>query len=337
MREYSSFHASFWTGETGKKLHGDADAQVLAAYLFTNRHANLLGLYFLPLAYASHETGLSAERISAAFNKLSSAEVLFALYDEKTEHVWVIAMASRQISTSEKARAGAMKLLKSCRKGVLYDEFCNRYGATLERLDKPRERLLRDTLSNAADRVSLVALRQDKTPDKTPDKTDTADPTRSAPAAGAAPDLAMTDHEALDADSSEPDDGPVAKQPDPVFAHWVKVMGKDPVRTRLTPDRKRKLKARRAEGFTDEQLCQSIDGCRLSAWHMGSNEQGEVYNDLETIMRKGSTVEKHIERATGSRPRGSPTKPRLVSAPGTTAKDFEDVDDVETQVARWSK
>jgi hypothetical protein len=84
---------------------------------------------------------------------------------------------------------------------------------------------------------------------------------------------------------------------DPVFAHWVKVMGKDPARSKLNAARKAKLKARRSEGYTDEQLCQAIDGCKLSPFHMGQNDRGEAYTDLATILRDGTTVEKHIERA----------------------------------------
>lgn len=84
---------------------------------------------------------------------------------------------------------------------------------------------------------------------------------------------------------------------DPVFSHWATAMGKDPARTKLNAARKAKLKARRAEGYTDEQLCQAVDGCKLSPFHMGTNDRGELYNDLTVILRDGATVEKHIERA----------------------------------------
>lgn len=93
-----------------------------------------------------------------------------------------------------------------------------------------------------------------------------------------------------------------APKADPVFAHWVKVMGKDPSRTLLTGDRKGKLKARRREKYTDAQLCQAIDGCRLSEFHMGKNDRGELYNDLATILRDGRTVDGHIQRLAVQRP-----------------------------------
>jgi hypothetical protein len=84
---------------------------------------------------------------------------------------------------------------------------------------------------------------------------------------------------------------------DPVFAHWLSVMGKDTVRTKLTGDRISKLKARRRDGYTDEQLCRAVDGCRRSDFHMGQNDRNEPYNDLATILKDGKTVEAHIARS----------------------------------------
>jgi hypothetical protein len=83
---------------------------------------------------------------------------------------------------------------------------------------------------------------------------------------------------------------------DRVFRYWVRAMGKTG-RTILNGARLQKLRARRAEGYSDEQLIQAIDGCKLSTFHMGQNERGEVYNDLATILKDGATVERHIERA----------------------------------------
>lgn len=89
---------------------------------------------------------------------------------------------------------------------------------------------------------------------------------------------------------------PKPPKSDPVFDHWVRVMAKDPARTLLTSDRRKKLKAMRAEGYTDEQLCQAVDGCKRSEWHMGRNPSGQAYNDLVTILRDGATVQAHMER-----------------------------------------
>lgn len=89
---------------------------------------------------------------------------------------------------------------------------------------------------------------------------------------------------------------------DAVFEHWLRVMGKDPSRTKLNGKRLEKLRARRRDGYSDEQLLLAIDGCKLSAWHMGENEKSELYNDLATIFRDGTTVEKHADRAMDASP-----------------------------------
>ena len=85
---------------------------------------------------------------------------------------------------------------------------------------------------------------------------------------------------------------------DPVFAHWLKVMGKN-AGAKLNGKRREKLRARRKEGYSDEELCQAIDGCRMSPFHMGQNGNKQVYNDLATILRDGTTVEAHKARAAG--------------------------------------
>lgn len=115
-----------------------------------------------------------------------------------------------------------------------------------------------------------------------------------------------------DSDSS-PARKPEPKATDPVFEHWVRVMGKDPARTLLNGKRREKLRARRREGYTDEQLCQAVDGCRASAFHMGQNDRHEAYNDLETILRDGASVEKHIARL------GPSTAPQTAFATSTVA------------------
>lgn len=56
MRDYAKVSPRFWLGETGKELRkAGAEAQVVAFYLMTSPHANMLGLYYLPVLYLAHE------------------------------------------------------------------------------------------------------------------------------------------------------------------------------------------------------------------------------------------------------------------------------------------
>jgi len=61
MREYAKVTPCFWTGRTGRGLRKDPDAQITALYLMTSQHANMLGLYYCPVAYIVADTGLTEE------------------------------------------------------------------------------------------------------------------------------------------------------------------------------------------------------------------------------------------------------------------------------------
>ena len=95
MRDYSVVSPRFWIGATGKELRGNAHAQVLALYLMTSPHANMIGVFHCPLIYMAHETGLGMEGASKALQSLIEAK--FCTYEESSETVFVHRMAAFQI------------------------------------------------------------------------------------------------------------------------------------------------------------------------------------------------------------------------------------------------
>lgn len=74
-----------------------------------------------------------------------------------------------------------------------------------------------------------------------------------------------------------------------IFMYWQKTMGKDS-RAKLTAKRKSKINARLNDGFTPKEICEAIRGCASSPHHMGDNNTGAVYDDLELICRDDSKV-----------------------------------------------
>lgn len=101
MREYGKVGPKFWIGATGKKLRAAGmEAQIVAMYLMTAPHANMLGLYYIPMAFIAHETGLPIEGASKGLR--SAIEAGFCEYDEESEVVWVVEMASYQVGESLK-------------------------------------------------------------------------------------------------------------------------------------------------------------------------------------------------------------------------------------------
>lgn len=76
-----------------------------------------------------------------------------------------------------------------------------------------------------------------------------------------------------------------------VFAHWVYMMGKNPKRCALGPDR-RKAITRALSLYDVETLELAIEGCAASPFHRGQNDRETEYTDICLILRD----EAHIER-----------------------------------------
>lgn len=96
MREYARISPAFWTGKTGKQLRAKGhEAVVVALYLMTSPHSNMIGLYYLPKMYLAYETGLGEEGASKGL--AWAIEAGFCEYDEATETIWVREMAAYQI------------------------------------------------------------------------------------------------------------------------------------------------------------------------------------------------------------------------------------------------
>lgn len=96
MRDYSKVAPQFWNGKTGKALKAKgSEAVIVALYLMTCQHANMLGLYYLSKAYIAVDTGLGFEGASKGL--AWACEVGFCHYDEDSEVVWVVEMAAYQV------------------------------------------------------------------------------------------------------------------------------------------------------------------------------------------------------------------------------------------------
>lgn len=132
MREYAKVSPRFWIGPTGKTIRAlGADCQVVALYLMTSPHANMLGLYHLPIPYLCADTGLSQQGASKALARLSEAG--FCSYDEASEVVWVHEMARYQIGGSlkvnDKQCEGVRREYKCLPNNKFLQAFADRYGA----------------------------------------------------------------------------------------------------------------------------------------------------------------------------------------------------------------
>lgn len=143
MREYGSVSPQFWIGKTGKQLRGNAESQVLALYLMTSPHANMIGVFHCPVMYMAHETGLGLEGASKALASL--VEAGFCLYDDESETVFVIRMAAHQVGENLKAddnkvkgvQKEVAKITVASLKKAFVDEYAVSFHLIVEAPSKP--------------------------------------------------------------------------------------------------------------------------------------------------------------------------------------------------------
>lgn len=107
MRDYGAVSPKFWIGGTGKALRGNQEAQIVALYLMTSPHANMIGVFYCPLDTISKETGLTLEGASKGLQSLIEAD--FCHFDEDTEEVFASRMAAYQIGEHLEAKDNRCK------------------------------------------------------------------------------------------------------------------------------------------------------------------------------------------------------------------------------------
>ena len=130
MREYSKILPQFWLGSTGKKLRGHQEAQIVAFYLLTTPHANMIGLYYLPKIFISHETGLTMQGASKGLQRCIEAG--FCRYDEENEMVWVVEMAIHQIGelkATDNRCIGIQNEYDRLPESLYFQEFYEKYAS----------------------------------------------------------------------------------------------------------------------------------------------------------------------------------------------------------------
>lgn len=103
-----------------------------------------------------------------------------------------------------------------------------------------------------------------------------------------------------------------------IFEYWRKTMNKDS-RAKLTQKRRSKVNARLEDGFSPREICLAIKGCAMSPHHMGDNDTGAIYDDLELICRDDAKVKRFISIAQKQQQPYS----------STTAKNIETLNNME--------
>lgn len=135
MREYAAVAPTFWTRGSGKRLRGDAEAQVVALYLMTSPHTTMVGIFHLGLPTLSHETGLTLEGARKGLER--TLQEGLAHWDEDEELVYVPALARYQVGERlgrgkggkmDHRVTGVKRALAPFEGHRFHDMFLERYG-----------------------------------------------------------------------------------------------------------------------------------------------------------------------------------------------------------------
>ena len=125
MRDYGKVSPQFWVGKTGRSLRGNMESQIVALYLMTSPHANMIGVFYCPVDYIAKETGLTIEGASKALQSLIEAD--FCTFEADTEYVFVHQFAFNQIGEelkpSDKRVQGVINELSKVPKGQCWQAF----------------------------------------------------------------------------------------------------------------------------------------------------------------------------------------------------------------------
>lgn len=110
-----------------------------------------------------------------------------------------------------------------------------------------------------------------------------------------------------------------------VYEAWLRELGKDPRKTKLTKDRKVKIQARLREGYSVEDMLLAVRNCAASPFHRGENDRGIAFDDLTLICRNGSKLESFRDLGlvadSAAQPPIQQSIPPQTSAPAARYKD----------------
>lgn len=132
-----------------------------------------------------------------------------------------------------------------------------------------------------------------------------------------------------------PPEGERDVRPDEIFEFWCETMEKNPAMYKLTSGRRQKINAR-LKNYSVEEIKHAIVGCRYSTHHMGHNDRGVIYDDLELICRNDEKLERFRDMGITARRRGgSPPQKFAPGSPTTEPRDI--VLTPEEEIARLER
>lgn len=270
MRGYAKVAPQFWFGYTGKRIRRlGVEAQLLAAYLISGQHANMIGLYYLPVPYIIADTPLTLEGAYKALENLRT--VGFCAYDMDAEVVWVYEMAKYQVAESAECLKPKDKRCKGVRNEYLavpdnahLSDFFDKYAKVFHLEEKRAGRAFDGA------QMSLISpfepapkLLRSQEQEQEQEQEQKAPPDGGSRLHGDPPAPAKAVVR------------PLTSRPDDFAKAWNELRGALlPMVREFTLSRHRKVKIRQAAGMTLDVFEDAVRKCASTPFLRGENDRG---------------------------------------------------------------
>ena len=261
MRDYGKVQTTFWTSEDTSSMSDTG--RMLALYLLTSPHSNILGCFHLPIGYVSEDLKWSPERVEKGFAEL--LEKGFATRDNASK--WVVLHAYLKWNPIENPNQGIAA-------GRLFEQIPNRSTV------KPLLAVALRTHSKHFPRQILEDFGTVREP---------------------LPQPFRNQEQEQELEQKQEQENPLVEQnqPDPVktiFAYWQKVMNSP---KSVLDDKRRRLIAKALKGYSPADICKAIRGCSKTPHNMGQNDAQTKYNGLGLILRDADHIDRFIRNDAG--------------------------------------
>lgn len=273
MREFNKVSAKYWLTPLIKKIKQlGTDAMYLSIYLQTNHHTHSLGVFYLPIQYIAHDTGMPVKNVQQQLQALCDLD--HCLYDFEQEYIWVKDYALEQSSGALKG--GDSRIIQA-----------QKYFQGLPALDFLEEFYLAHKddfhLPQITEIKTLPPVEAPSTPRR---RTETETKTQTETKTDTETERETSNIVALPR--------PIEKnKPEQIiFEHWKATMNHP--KAKLDSKRKRLILEAIKLGYDYEQLCEAISGCALTPHNIGMNDNGQRYDGLHVILRNADQIDRFI-------------------------------------------
>ena len=304
MRDYGKIHCQFWHSDDVQAMSDNE--KLMALYLLTCSHGNIVGVFRLPQEYISADLGWTVDRVSQTLTELFE----MGFISLKNDCQWIVINRFLQFNRPENPNQikSAVTLLTKMpvnipdvthpvayledaiertksekepleREIERLDEFCRQRGITEDDIET-------EDVSNPSETVTEPLAN----PSLTSNSNSNSNSNRSR----------SSNSRLVSNDTCQADARPVTQSSNTediksVFEHWQARL--DHPQAKLDDKRKGYIRKALKSGYTVDQLQRAIDGCANTPHNMGQNDRNQIYDGIHVIFRDADQIDRFIRNA----------------------------------------